>query len=78
MDLQIKPHIRSAILDYAMDEHENSYHEFGDDWWGCYEDYDINIWWDDIANMYHVTAYALKNGTTDTSRYSFITYLTSK
>lgn len=78
MELVIKPQMRSMILDYVLEEYQNSYHEFGDDWWGCYDEYDINIWWEDIPNMYVVTAYALKDGETDTSNYTFITYLTSK
>lgn len=54
--------------------------EFGDDWWGCYQNnFDVNIWLDDKTRKICVTVYPLVETAdgveTDTSRYNRIGYV---
>ena len=49
--------------------------ELGDDWWCTHIGYDINIYYDEEVDAYKACAYALKDGTTDTSTFTTITYL---
>jgi hypothetical protein len=49
--------------------------ELGDDWWTSHIGYDINIYYDEWEDGYKACAYALKDGTTDTSTFTVITYL---
>lgn len=79
MSFEISSSIRSDIVEWVLEQCELNHDEMGDDWWGCYAyTYDINIWYNEEVDMHQVTAYALANETTDTNRYTFITYLPNK